>query len=59
MSTSGGEIKAYYDPNKSQRGMTLCAMKAAKRKVTKEYFSTEHIVTRKFQLIKIKRWKKI
>ncbi len=47
MSTSGGEVKAYYDPVKSQRGMTLCALKQSKRKGTKEYFSAEQIVTRK------------
>lgn len=32
LTTGNGQIKVFYDPEKSQRGITLCAMKPVKRK---------------------------
>jgi len=44
MSTSGGDIRVFYDPEKSHRGMTLCAMKPMKRNTGGEFFSTRQII---------------
>lgn len=44
VTTGNGEIKAFYDPEKSQRGITLCALKAVKRKTSGAYFSTSQVL---------------
>lgn len=44
MSTGSGEIKAYFDPAKSQRGMTLCASKQSKRHNTEDFFVVKQII---------------
>jgi hypothetical protein len=47
MSCGNGEIKCYYDPSISQRGMNLCMFKPVKRKPQDAYFSTSTIINRK------------
>ena len=44
LSTGDGHIKVFYDPEKSLRGITLCALKPVKRKVAESYFATDHII---------------
>ena len=44
LTTGNGLVKAYYDPEKSQRGVTLCAMKPVKRKQMNAYFNTSQII---------------
>ncbi len=46
MSCGNGEVKCYYDPQRSQRGMALCMIKPAKRKTGSEFFSTQQILNR-------------
>lgn len=43
--TSGhGQLKVFYDPEKSQRGVTLCAMKPVKRKSAGVFISDSNII---------------
>jgi hypothetical protein len=37
-------VKAYYDPEKSQRGLALCAAKPAKRKTAANLFTNSQII---------------
>lgn len=37
-------MKAYYDPDKSQRGLTLCAAKPVKRKTADTMFTSSQII---------------
>ena len=48
MGTGAGEIRVFFDPEKSQRGMTLCAMKPIKRKTDGTFFNRNHIINRNF-----------
>lgn len=44
VTTGSGEIKVFYDPEKSQRGITQCALKAVKRKTGGAYFASNQIM---------------
>lgn len=44
MTTGNGLVKAYYDPEKSLRGLALCAVKPAKRKGDASFFATPQII---------------
>lgn len=44
VTTGSGEIKVFYDPEKSQRGITLCALKAVKRKAGGAYFNSNQVM---------------
>lgn len=47
MSCGNGEVKCYYDPTKSQRGMTLCMLKPVKRSSGNAFISSQQIINRK------------
>jgi hypothetical protein len=44
LTTGSGLIKVFYDQEKSQRGVTLCAMKPVKRKAALSFFATPQII---------------
>ena len=44
VTTGNGDIKVFYDPETSQRGITLCALKAVKRKTGGAYFATSQVL---------------
>lgn len=44
VTTGSGEIKVFYDPEKSQRGITQCALKAVKRKAGGAFFASSQIM---------------
>lgn len=44
VTTGSGEVKVFYDPEKSQRGITLCISKAVKRKTGGAYFASSEVI---------------
>ena len=44
LTTGNGQVKVCFDPEKSHRGVTLCAMKPVKRKQAESFFLSEHII---------------
>lgn len=44
VTTGSGDVKVFYDPEKSQRGITQCALKALKRKPGGAYFATSQVL---------------
>ena len=44
LTTGDGHIKVFYDPQKSLRGITLCAMKPVKRKVAESFFLSDNVI---------------
>lgn len=43
VTTGNGQVKVFYDPEKSHRGITVCALKATKRKAAEAYTGVSQV----------------